>query len=244
MGIMKGQVEGRDMKKNCFFMIYCLIATAVCFGQANFLRGEELFMQNRPNEAVVFLEISIAEDPAHVQAFLYLGIVYEQLDRTDEAIAAYRRILPRAGNLTAYVSTNLGNVYFNRGDNENAEFFYSQALEANPVFSAAFLGRANTRIRSRALREAVADYELYLALEPHSSKRPQIERMVAFIRSEFAAEERQRLLEEETARAEAERRQRLLDDLAASLLSAADDSRGLSTGAEDIEVYEGEFELE
>ena len=230
--------------KKWFFANLCLILAAFCFGQANFIRGEELFMQNRPREAVVFLENSIAEDPAHVRAFLYLGIVYEQLERTDEAIAAYRRILPRAGDLTAYISANLGNAYFTRGNNEYAEQFYSQALNADPVFASAYLGRANVRIKRGALREAVVDYELYLALEPQSPKRPQVERMVAFLRSEFAAEERLRLLEAEAARQETERRQRLLDELAASLQSVADDSRGLSSGAEDVEGYYGEFELE
>ena len=232
------------MKRASFFSVLCLISAVFCFGQANFVRGEELFMQNKPKEAVVFLENCIAEDPAHVKAFLYLGIVYEQLERIDEAIAAYRKILPRAGDLTVYVSSNLANAYFNKGNIEYAEQFYSQALQADPVFSSAYLGRANTRIKNGAFKEAVVDYELYLALEPRSPKRPQIEMMLAFLRAEFAAEERQKLLEEEAIREETERRQRLLDELAASLHSAADESQGLSTGAEDVEAYAGEFELE
>jgi tetratricopeptide (TPR) repeat protein len=231
------------MKKTSFFT-FCLFQAFFCFGQTNFIRGEELFMQNKPQEALVFLENSITEDSSHVKAFLYLGIVYEQLERTDEAIAAYRKILPKAGDLTAYISANLGNAYFQKGNFEYAQEFYSQALASDPAFTSAYLGRANTRIKNGALREAVADYELYLTLEPRSSKRPEIERMVNFIRSEFAAEERQRLLAEEAAREEAERRQRLLDELAASLQSAKDESQGLSSGAENVQAYEGEFELE
>ena len=232
------------MKKYFLFFCACVLIANICYGQTNFTRGEELFMQNKPAEALVFFENSIAEDPAHVQAFLYLGIVYEQLGRLDEAIAVYRRILSRAGDMAALISTNLGNVYFRRGNFENAEEFYSQAVSGDSGYSSAYLGRANTRIKTGALREAVADYELYITLEPRSSKRPEIERLIAFIRSEFAAEERRRLLAEEAAREEAERRQRLLDELAASLQSAADGSQGLSTGAENVESYEGEFELE
>jgi len=220
------------------------LAAVLCFGQANFTRGEELFMQNKPGEALVFLENTIAEDPANIKAYLYLGVVYEQLNRNDEAIAAYRRVHSRAGDLAASVSTNLANVYFRKGDLEYAERFYSQALAEDSVYASAYLGRANTRIQTGSLRDAVADYEMYLSLEPRSPKRNEINRMVTFVRSEFAAEERRKLLAEEAARAEALRRQRLLEELAQSLQEAAGDSQGLSAGADKVEDYDSEFELE
>jgi hypothetical protein len=94
------------------------------------------------------------------------------------------------------------------------------------------------------MRDAITDYELYLSLEPLSAKRPQIEQLLGFIRAEFAAEERRRIVEEARAAAEAERRQRLLEDVAASLQSAAEETQGLSSGSEDVLGYEGEFELE
>jgi tetratricopeptide (TPR) repeat protein len=216
----------------------------VLFAQSNFVRGEELFMQNRPGEALVFLENAVAEDPAHVKAFLYLGIVYQQLDRLDEAIAAYRKILPRAGAETARIAYNLGNAYYGKGSAVFAEQYYTQAIEADNAYASAYLNRANTRVKTGSLKESLSDYEQYLTLEPRSLKRPQIERLIAFIREEFAAEERRKLLAEETARADAERRQRLLDEVSASLQSAADDSKGLSAGSEDVMGYEGEFELE
>lgn len=228
-----------------------LCVTVLAGAQANFTKGEALFMENKPREAVAYFENAIADDPAHVLAYLYLGVVYEQLDRTDEAIAAYRKILDRAGNLTANVAANLGNAYFKKGDSASAEQCYTLALEADPGYAAASLGRANARVKAGTLRTAIADYELYLSLEPRSAKRADIERLVAFIHSELAADERRKLLAEETARveaerakADAERRQRLLDEVSASLQSAADASQGLSSGAENLEGYEGEFELE
>ncbi|MDR2477092.1 MAG: tetratricopeptide repeat protein [Treponema sp.] len=232
------------MKKYCLISFVWMWVAAICFGQANFTQGEELFMQNKPQDAVVYLENTIVEDPAHAKAFLYLGMVYEQLNRMDEAIVAYRRILPLAGDLTAYVANNLGNVYFKKGSIEEAESFYTQAIEANVVFSSAYLGRANTRIKSGSLTSAVTDYQQFLALEPRSPKRADIERLVSLIRMEFAEAERQRFLAEEAARAEAERKQRLMDEVSASLQSAANASQGLSSGAESVESYDGEFELE
>jgi tetratricopeptide (TPR) repeat protein len=232
------------MKNTGFAIVLGLLAALPGLAQDNFSRGEELFMQNRPREALSFLELATAEDPSHVRAFQYLGRVYEQLGRLDEAIAAYRKILPQAGAETARIAFNLGNAYFMKGNAAFAEQFYTQALEEDPVFAPACLNRANARVRAGTLMDAAADYERYLVLEPRSPKRPEIERMLAVIREEFAAEERRKLLAEEAARAEAERRRRLLEEVSASLHSAAEDSQGLSSGAEGVQDYDGEFELE
>jgi tetratricopeptide (TPR) repeat protein len=227
-----------------------------------FKRGEELFMANKPQEALGPLETVIAQDPAHVKAYLYLGIIYQQLDRTDDAIAVYRKILPRAGGETSRTAFNLGNIYFRLENIEYAEQFYTQAIEADPSFAPAYLNRGNLRIKKGELAEALPDYDLYLTLEPHSPKRPQVERLIGLIRSEFAAAERRRQIAEEEAErervraaAEAERqrilaeeaearRRALLQEVSASLQSAAEETRGSSAGSEDVQGYDGEFELE
>ena len=201
-------------------------------------------MQNKPGEAVAYLENSITEDSSQIRAYLYLGIAYEQLGKIDEAIAVYRQVLSRAGDLTATIACNLANAYFKKGFVAEAEGMYTRALTADSVYASAYLGRANTRVKRGSLRDAVADYEQYLLMEPRSSQRPSIERLVAIIKAEFAESERRRLVAEEAARVEAERRQALLDEVAASLQSAAGASQGLSIGAESVEGYDGEFELE
>ena len=232
------------MKKR-FLLVFLAVFTAVWgFTQDSFARGEELFMRNNPSEASVYLENAVSEDPLRIEAFLYLGIVYEQMDRADEAIAVYRQVLGRAGGLTANVANNLGNVYFKKGVTDEAELMFSQAIEADRAYAPAFLGRANVRVKRGALQEAVGDYEQYLLLEPRSLQRSAIERLTGFIKAEFAEAERRRLVAEEVARLEAERRQRLLDEVSASLHGAAGASQGLSSGAENVEGYEGEFELE
>jgi len=331
------KVLGRNLlvdMKTRFFLFLIISAAALGFGQTNFAKGEELFMQNKPAEAAVYLENSIVEDPAKVEAFLYLGIAYEQMGRTDEAIAVYQQILSRAGALTANVTTNLGNAYFKKGSFAEAETVYTQAMKADIMYALAYLGRANARMQRTALMEAVSDYEQYLLLDPQTPQRRSIELLIFRIKSAYAeverkwivaeemagldelrkrlldeistslqgasganrslytdsddaerkqmiAEEmarleelrqrildevaasfqnaagasngfpsvideaeRKRLVAEEVARLEAERRQRLLDEVSASLQGAAGASKGLSTGAEDIEGYEGEFELE
>jgi len=230
--------------KRIILICALLFLTVFCFGQSNFAKGEELFMQNNPSQAAAFLERAISEEPANPVPFLYLGIVYEQLGRQDEAIAIYRRILPSAGKQSARVASNLGNVYFQKGNIDMAEQYYSQAINLDSSFSNAYLGRANTRIKAGNMQSAVNDYEEYLTLEPRSAQRPNILQLINLIKSEAAAAEFRRLMAEEEAKRIAEERQRLLDSVSASLQSAAESSKSFSSGTESVEQYEGEFVLD
>jgi len=232
------------MLKKIIIIGILLFLTVFCYGQSDFTRGEELLMQNNPAGAVVFLERALASDPANITTSLYLGIVYEQLGRGNDAIAVYTRVLPRAGNLSANVANNLGNVHFQRGNNIEAEQFYTQAINFNSVYPNAYLGRANTRIRTGQLLNAVTDYERYLLLEPRSNQKENIERLISLIRTEIATEELRRVMAAEEELRLAEERARLLESVSASLQSLSDSSRGISSGAESVENYEGEFVLE
>jgi len=175
-------------------------------------------MQNRPQEALRYLEAAVDEDPLHVQAFLYLGMVYLQINRLDDAIAVYTRILPRGGAETARIAFNLGNAHFARGDAETARQYFTRAIEANPSFASAYLNRANMQVRTGDLAAAVTDYQRYLSLMPASPQREQIQRLIAFIHEEFAAEEQRRIIAEEAERLEAER-------LAAAAIAAEEAAR-------------------
>jgi tetratricopeptide (TPR) repeat protein len=214
------------------------------FRSSDFARGEDLFLRNKPAEAVVLLEPVYSTDPGNIKAGLYLGISYEQLNRIDDAIAVYRRLLPQGGAQTALIAYNLGNAYYSKGTAGSAEHFYTEAIKADPGYASAYLNRANTRIKTGALKDALPDYEFFLTLEPRSPKRSQIERLVSLVQEEFTAAETRRIMAEETARLEAERKQRLLEEVAASLQASAEETQGFSAGSEEITGYAGEFELE
>jgi len=256
-----------------FGLLFLFSLVPALEAQTSFAKGEELFMQNKPQEALRYLEAAVSEDPAHVQAFLYLGITYLQLNRVDDAIVTYRKILPRGGDETATIAFNLGNAYFMKGSFDLAGQFYTQAIEEDPSYASAYLNRANALVRTGDLRSAVQDYEQYLSLDPGTAKREQVVKLIAFIREEFAAAERRRVMAEEAARAaelarvkaeeaakaeaelarlraeeaaraEAERKRQLLQEVTESLQAAAEDSRGLSAGSEDVQDYNNEFELQ
>ena len=199
-------------KKIVFACIFGVLALSGVYSQNSFSRGEALFLDNNPQEALQYLEAAARDDPAHVQAFIYLGIAYQQLDRIDDAIEAYQKILPRGGAETARIAFNLGNAYFLKKDFSMAVQSYTRALQADPGFSTAYLNRANSRIQERALQEAVSDYLIYLNLEPRTPQRSQIERIISFIREEFAAEER-RIQEEKEAEERRIEEERIAEEL-------------------------------
>lgn len=228
-----------------FFTILFMLGAAGIFAQsADFTQGQELFLRNKPAEALSFLETAAGLEPANVTAGLYLAMAYEQLGRVDNAITVYRRILPVGGAHTALIAYNLGNAYYNKGTAVFAEQFYTKAIESDPGYASAYLNRANTRIKTGAVKNAIPDYEQYLNLEPSSPKRPQIERLLALIEEEAHAEERRKAAEEAAALAEAERRRRLMEEVSAALQSSADEVQGLKAGSENVTGYTGEFELE
>jgi tetratricopeptide (TPR) repeat protein len=176
---------------------------------ADFDQGEVFFMLNEPEKALPFLERAYRAQPSRIEGALYLAMAYEELEKFDDAIAVYRAILPTGGDKTALIACNLGNIYFRRGNNTLAEQSYTAAIRADTSYAAAYLNRANTRIRNGSLREALPDYERYLQLNPNADQRPQIERLINLIKETFAIEEIRRLMAQESSRADTERQQAL-----------------------------------
>jgi tetratricopeptide (TPR) repeat protein len=232
------------MKRKILMICIMLIIAGFSYGQSNLAKGEELLMHDQPAQAEGFLMRAISEDPANPVTFLYLGIVYEQLGRVEEAITIYRRILPSAGRFSANVANNMGNVYFKREITDLAEQYYTQAIGFDAGYPNAYLGRANTRIKTGNLQNAVLDYEQYLRLEPNSTQRSNIEQLMNLIRMEAVAAQMRKMMAEEEERRLAEEKKMLLDSVSASLQSVVDSSKSISSGTESVEHYEGEFELE
>ena len=223
------------MKSTCILIFTFFVILCPLFGQAagssgagrnaDLVRGEEYFMQNKPAEALPFLQSAFLADQRNIQGAMYLAMVYEMLNQLDEAIAIYRIILPTAAERTDQIAFNLGNIYFRTGNAILAEQFYTQAININPGLAPAWLNRANLRIRTGALHDALPDYEYYLVLHPSSPQRPQIERLINMIRQEAAAAEMRRIIEEEFARQEAaaaELRRQEEAEIARQALAAAE----------------------
>lgn len=250
------KIRGKAMKNSPWFILvslfmlmapfYALDAQATTTQNASerFTKAEDSFFRNKPREAIPLLEMIISEDPANIKAALYLGIAYQQVNRLDDAIALYKKLLNRSDVDVAQVAFNLGNVYFTKGNAAFAEEYYTLAIQKNESFSSAYLNRANARIKMGNFSEALKDYTNYISLEPASPKRPQIEQLMALIQGQFAAEERKKQEAQAAAQAEEERRKRLLEEVSASLQAASEETKGLQAPSEDVQSYDGEFVLE
>ena len=194
--------------------------------------GEQLFLQDRPEEARVLLEQALNADPNNETIYLYLGIVYEQLGRYDKAISIMQRGVPHATFYREMLLHNIGNNFFHRNEFRLAAEMYGQAITADGAFAPAYLNRANAYLQLSRFDEAVTDYTLYLRLEPSDPQRPEIEELIRRLTGHVADLEQQRL-------AEQQRQNALMDSVLNALKNASANTRNITAGsAEAEETYE------
>lgn len=258
----------------CFLALaWIALAPAAPLGASElFEQGEDLIRRNRPGEAAAVLRSALQEDPSNPQTYLYLALVYEQLERHEDAVAILERGMSVAGMPRARAAFNMANNLRAMGDDQGALAAYESALSTNPGYAPAILNRANTHVSLGNFDQAIADYSRYLSLQPDTPQRESIERMMQALAGEIQAErlrqeeeerrireqeerarreeeerrlaEERRRQEEEARRAEAERRrQELLGSVLNSLNSANTETTNLSAENEEIEQTDDELDI-
>ncbi|RMF99692.1 MAG: tetratricopeptide repeat protein [Nitrospirae bacterium] len=109
------------------------------------------------------LKKAISLDPTYSEAYNLLGLVLIKLKRMDEAIEAFKKALDNPlYQHPEKAFTNLGNLYYRKGDFKVALEYYKKALKRAPRYPVAYYGIAlsyNALERfgdaSEALREAI-----------------------------------------------------------------------------------------
>ena len=228
------------MTKHARMTLFSLLF-ALCFGAfASDLseQGSKLFMENKPLEAVSVLELAVKESGADERLHLYLGIAYIQLERYDDALAAFRRGLSVAVVYRHQFFFNIGNAYFLAGKSAFALESYDQALGVKSDYPAAYLNRANVKIRLGDTFGAVDDYSTYLALEPSSAQASEIRRLIDLINSKVAAANQAKALADAQKLAEEQAKAALQASVTQSLLDAAAATTNLSAGSGDVQGYD------
>lgn len=226
--------------------------------QSLFERGEELFLRNRPQDAVPILQQALEAEPGNGKIYMYLGVAYEQLGRRDQAVEVLRRGVEVASEERDRMFLTMGNNLRFIEQYQAALDSYGEAISTNSLYAPAYLARANLRVEMESYEPAVEDYEIFLNLRPQSEHRPEIEQMISLLRDKIEEQERlaaeaeeRRKREEELARREAERRQReeeerqkaLLDSVLNSLEGASEETRNMSGGSEDIRELEEDVDI-
>lgn len=257
--------------KNMISLMFLLIFAPLSFAQsANFLKGEELFRQNKPKEAIPFLNEAVREKN-NPQAFIYLALSYYQLREYDKALAVCNEGMNLPETNQKILAYNAGNIAFSQGDYDEAEKWYSIAIAADEKYASPVLNRANARLRAGKYGESKADYILYMELYPENPQKEQITKIIGLIDDEIVIQQQQavnaeQLLQAENARIQAEnarieaarlaeekrladekaaeeaRKAKLLEDVASSLNGSS--TENMSAGAEGTVGYGYESELE
>ena len=231
------------MKKGSLFLLFGLVSLFL-FGQSTMLQqGEELFLANKPEEALPLLESALRQYPNNEDIYLYLGIIYEQLGQNDKAVRILQKGAAIASEHVDTIYYNIGNNLFVQGKNALAVEMYSMALETNPEMADAYLNRANARLNIEAYATALDDYTLYLSLRPTTLQRDAIEKVIALLGEMVEEEIAQERAELERKRAEEERQKALLNEVLNSLKRAGDETKNLSAESEDIEEVTEESDI-
>jgi tetratricopeptide (TPR) repeat protein len=200
-------------------------------------QGEKLFLENKPREALPHLEKALYENPQEEKIYLYLGIVYEQLNDTEKSIQILKRGLNVSQGYKDLFYYNLGNNHFRMQEFTVAAQMYSNALKINGALEVAYLNRANARLELEEFQDARQDYIDYLRLDPDTPQRENIEKLIALLAQIMEEAERARL-------EEMERQKALLNEVLDTLKNASEDTRNLSAGTEEIQEEYEEIDIE
>lgn len=226
-------------------LVACLCGIAAFAGASDFKdNGIRLFMDNKPAEAAPVLEQASREAGADEKVFLYLGIAYQQLNRWDDAIAAFRKGLAVSVQYRHMFLFNIANSFFAQGRNSFSLEYYDQAIAAKNDFAPAYLNRANAKMRLGDQPGAAADYSLYLSLEPGSAQAADIRRLLDLLAAKATAAAQAKAQAEAQKLAEEQARQAMLDAVAQSLLQAAESTTNLSAGSGDVQSYDSDTSLD
>ncbi len=231
--------------KKIRFLSFCTIflTFAVIYAFSDVVEeATELFMEDKPSQAVPLLQRALREQPEKADLYLYLGIAHEQLEEWSKAAEVYERGL-NVGEKRATFLFNLGNNYSRMGEQEKALEAYTKAIEENGETPEAYLNRANLRVKEEEYPQAIEDYRAYLSRKPDTKQKENIEKMISLLSDKMrVAEERRK--EEERERKEREKRQQeLLNDVLNSLERSSSETTNLSAGTGEVKEYEEDFDI-
>ncbi len=135
---------------------------------AKVYRGNMLLEEGRFAEAAALFEQAATEDPTNVSAHLNLAVAVSQLGDYPRAVAALREVL-RLDPANSRARYNLGvlALYANApGMTDSAIAHFRAAVAIDPGMSAARLWLGNLLYRQRRCRDAIVEFDTYLAERP------------------------------------------------------------------------------
>ncbi len=226
-------------------LILILFLISSVFGEdseTSLSTGQRLFMENKPADAIIWLEIALGEDKGNKNIYNYLGIAYEQINENQKAIDIYNQGLGYAGDLKSHFLVNIANNMTILGNYDSAISYYSKAIDLE-YNGDALRNRAGEYLRKQQYDKALKDYKKYMSVEIDPYQGDEIKRVINLLEhklDEIAIKK----IEDERKRLEEEARQRdLLSQVLDSLSSAGEGTTNISAGSEDVEAYNVDFDI-
>lgn len=206
-------------------------------------RAEQLFLENRPEDALPEFQSALRDEPDSVQLYLQLAVVYDQLDRPTQATAILEQGLARNPEQSHVFFHNMAVQRIRQSDFNEAERLLLSAVEHDPDFALPWRNLGNISVETGEYPEAIERYEQYLEKAPDSSARDSVLQMIGYLNDLLLAEE-QRIEAEQQARAEAERRRAELQEaVRRSLEESRRDAERFGGGDEGFESVEDDFDI-
>ncbi|MGD9014812.1 MAG: tetratricopeptide repeat protein [Candidatus Omnitrophota bacterium] len=120
-------------------------------------------------EPLILYERTLKYAPDSVRAHYNLGVMYEAINREQEAIKLYKKAIAINPDYTkAY--NNLGAIYNTMGKREEAIELYKKAIEINPDYAKAKINLGNLYNTLGRREEAIALLKKAIEINPHLSE--------------------------------------------------------------------------
>ena len=151
----------------------------------DFVKGEELFQLNKPEEAISYFEKALEKEDVDPKVYVYLGVCYYQIKNYDKSLAVCVQGMAKEGSDKKVLAYNAGNSCYAMGNYMRADASYAIALREDENYSPAVLNRANAQLKLDHLEDSKNNYIRYLELEPETPQREKIETIIALLEAEI-----------------------------------------------------------
>lgn len=148
-------------------------------------KAEELFLLNKPAQAIPYYEKCIDTQNINPDIYIHLGVAYYQVGDFTRSLACCVKGLSKSDTDHKILAYNAGNSAYALANYARAEASYSIAIKEDENFAPAYLNRANAQLKQDRLLSAKENYEKYLELDPNTEQRPEIERLLALLDAEI-----------------------------------------------------------
>jgi predicted O-linked N-acetylglucosamine transferase (SPINDLY family)/ADP-heptose:LPS heptosyltransferase len=130
-----------------------------------FNQAFNLHKQGQLTEATQLYEAALQNNPQHIDALHFFGVLKHQQKQSEQAVELIRRAL-EIDNNNAAAHSNLGLALHALQQYDEAIDSYNHALQLKPDNAEAYYNRGNAFLALKRFEDALADYDKALSIHP------------------------------------------------------------------------------